>query len=236
MVYITGDMHGDISRLKNKALRKLKKNDFLIICGDFGFIWNGSVKEQKILKWIGNRRYNVLFVEGGHDNYRLICEYPEKEWNGGIVHEISGKLKHLCRGNIFNIENETFFAFGGGDGANPDDKFPEYDWWEESLPVADTFDKARDNLGKYNNTVDYVITHQPSPKIKAALSKKESEPTGLDLFFNELREKCTYKKWFFGAVHINKIIPPAEISLFDALSKTGENGIITGKKKRNYNW
>lgn len=36
MIYITGDIHGDFSRFKSPLLRKLKKNDALIVCGDFG--------------------------------------------------------------------------------------------------------------------------------------------------------------------------------------------------------
>ena len=50
MIYITGDIHGDFSRFRSPALKKLRKNDALIVCGDFGFIWDGSEKEQKILK------------------------------------------------------------------------------------------------------------------------------------------------------------------------------------------
>ena len=50
MIYITGDTHGDFSRFKDPMLRKLKKQDALIICGDFGFIWDGSKKEEKLLK------------------------------------------------------------------------------------------------------------------------------------------------------------------------------------------
>lgn len=51
MVYITGDTHGDISFLKNPKLKKLNEKDTLIICGDFGFLWDiRNPKEQKILK------------------------------------------------------------------------------------------------------------------------------------------------------------------------------------------
>ena len=46
MICITGDMHADFSRFKNKKLKRLKKGDYLIICGDFGFIWDGSKKEK----------------------------------------------------------------------------------------------------------------------------------------------------------------------------------------------
>ena len=36
MVYITGDMHGDLERLYDKEFKKLKRGDILIVCGEFG--------------------------------------------------------------------------------------------------------------------------------------------------------------------------------------------------------
>ena len=44
MIYFTGDLHGDYDRFKSKELKKLKKGDTLIVCGDFGFLWDGSKK------------------------------------------------------------------------------------------------------------------------------------------------------------------------------------------------
>lgn len=93
MIYITGDIHGDFSRFKSPLLRKLKKNDALIVCGDFGFIWEGTQAERKILKKIGKLPYNVLFVEGSHDNYDLLESYPVEEWCGGKTRPISGRLR-----------------------------------------------------------------------------------------------------------------------------------------------
>ena len=53
VIYVTGDMHGDFSRFKDSPLKKLKAGDTLLVCGDFGFIWDGSRQEQKLLKKIG---------------------------------------------------------------------------------------------------------------------------------------------------------------------------------------
>ena len=64
MIYVTGDIHADLDRFKGKEAKKLKKGDTLIVCGDFGFVWDGSKKEQQVLKWIGKRPYQVLFIEG----------------------------------------------------------------------------------------------------------------------------------------------------------------------------
>ena len=47
MVYVTGDLHGEYSRFRKTGIKKLKKGDTLIVCGDFGFVWDGSRREQK---------------------------------------------------------------------------------------------------------------------------------------------------------------------------------------------
>lgn len=49
-IFMTGDTHGDFSRLRPAAFREqggLTKDDYLIICGDFGGVWDGSEIEQQ---------------------------------------------------------------------------------------------------------------------------------------------------------------------------------------------
>ena len=49
MIWVTGDIHGDLSRFhtRSRVLRHLRKGDSLVICGDFGFLWNGTPKKPK---------------------------------------------------------------------------------------------------------------------------------------------------------------------------------------------
>lgn len=215
MIYVTGDLHGEIDRFKSKEFKKLKKNDYLIVCGDFGFLWDGSKQEKKKLAWIGRRRYQVLFIDGTHDNLDLIHHYPESQWNGGKVREISGKLKYLCRGEIFKLENSTIFAFGGGESSDSD--LRQNTWWSNELPSLEKITQARKCLEEHDNMVDYIVTHQCSQKIKKFLIMNDHDPNILDIFFDEIREKCSFKKWFFASYHLNKVIPPNEISLYTAV-------------------
>ena len=80
LIYVTGDLHGDMERFKSKKLKKLKKGDTLIVCGDFGFVWDGGKKEQKLLKWIGKRRYQILFVDGTHENFDRLLTMSSLSW------------------------------------------------------------------------------------------------------------------------------------------------------------
>ena len=77
MIYVTGDLHGDPARLSDKALRRLKKGDTLLVCGDFGFVWDGSPAELKLRRKIGKQKYTTIFVDGTHDNLPMIREFPE---------------------------------------------------------------------------------------------------------------------------------------------------------------
>lgn len=115
MVYVTGDMHGDIARFDSPALKRLKKGDTLIVCGDFGFVWDNSKAEQKTLKKLGSKKYNICFIDGTHENFELLNAFPVTEWCGGKVHHICGNLYHLMRGQVFRIDNMTFFTMGGGE-------------------------------------------------------------------------------------------------------------------------
>ena len=65
MIFVTGDTHGDISFFKNPALKKLGEKDYLIICGDFGFLWDPSnPEEQKNLEILKSKKYTICFVDG----------------------------------------------------------------------------------------------------------------------------------------------------------------------------
>ena len=71
MIFVTGDTHGQLERFHTKACKNMQQGDTLIICGDFGFIWDGGHAEEKALAWIAKQKYRVLFVDGKHENYTL---------------------------------------------------------------------------------------------------------------------------------------------------------------------
>ena len=217
MVYVTGDMHGDYSCFKRRALRRLKKGDTLIVCGDFGFLFDDSKKEEKWLKKIGRQRYNTVFVEGVHDNLNLIEKYPAEEWNGGMTHIISGRLRHLCRGNIFNVDGLTLFVFGGGEPPTAND----VPWGDRLLPSQEDIDSAQKRLRAAGSKADYIITHCCGHKLKSLLTMVESNANVMDDFFDEIRKNVSYKGWMFAGYHIDRHIPPFDVALFEEVIKLG---------------
>lgn len=211
MIFVTGDIHGEKHRFKEIAKSKIKKRDTLIVCGDFGFVWNGSKKEAKLLKWIGKRKYNVVFVDGFNDNLTLLNKYPIEEWNGGKTRHISGKLRMLMRGEVFQIDGKTIFAFGGGDSIDREvDSTTETD----KLPTAEEMNRAIENLKNVNNKVDYIITHDAPTKVKLFINMDNHEVNHLHAFLETVSKSVSFKNWFFGKYHHNKMIPPCYHMLF----------------------
>ena len=48
MIYITGDTHGGFQRFTTDNFlqqKKMSRDDYVIICGDFGGVWDGSPRE-----------------------------------------------------------------------------------------------------------------------------------------------------------------------------------------------
>ena len=119
MIYITGDIHGSPERLGVHSFyeqKEMTRDDVVIICGDFGMVWEESgesASEQYWLKWLEDKPFTTVFVCGNHENFDRLYQYPVKEWHGGKVHEIRPHVLHLMRGEVFDIEGLKFFAFGG---------------------------------------------------------------------------------------------------------------------------
>ena len=155
-IYVTGDTHGAdkfgfhsvdgfVNRLNMESFPEQKfmtKEDYVIICGDFGGVWNyagETPKEKHDLDWLDSRNFTTLFVPGNHENYdrltgledkdvinawmyagmsdndkkKILNGYPQKAWNGGMVREIRPSVLMLERGYVFNIDGCKCFAFGG---------------------------------------------------------------------------------------------------------------------------
>ncbi|MDE7249846.1 MAG: metallophosphoesterase, partial [Lachnospiraceae bacterium] len=119
MIYITGDCHSNFERF-NKSIfpeqSEMTKDDYVIICGDFGGVWDKvteSNTEKWWLDWLESKSFTTLFVDGNHENFDRLYDYPVEEWHGGKVHKIRDSVIHLMRGQVFIIDGKKIFTFGG---------------------------------------------------------------------------------------------------------------------------
>lgn len=201
LVYVTGDLHGDLERLKAPAIKRLGRHDTLVVLGDFGFLWTGDKKEQKALRWLGRRRYTLLFIEGTHDNYDLLAQYPRQPYMGGQARALGGQLYQLLRGEIYEIEGKKLFCFGGGESPDRLERTEGVNWWAAEMPTDQEMENAEAALAAAGWQVDYMLTHEGPDHLLRFVQQHRVETNGLARFFSRLAEKTQYKKWFFGCHH-----------------------------------
>lgn len=220
MVYITGDMHGDIERLYDKEFRKLRRGDILIVCGDFGYIFDGSKSEKQIVNYFAKRKFITAFVEGTHDNLDKINRSRETVWKGGKVHRIKGNLLHLMRGQIFNIDGNRFFTFGGGESTDKDMRVAQGFWWRQEEPTPDEMADGARVLDEARCEVDYIITHEPPALVKSAILLRRGDNDNINKlngYLEEIGRSCVYKRWYFGSLHEDRVITEHHTCVFKKL-------------------
>ena len=206
-VYITGDKHGElglIDLVNWSEGKNLSKDDYLIIAGDFGGLFYGSSKDEKILQFYENQPYTTLFIDGNHENFDLLESYPVEEWHGGKIHRISPSIIHLMRGQIFYFEGHSIFTMGGATSTDRGMRINKKSWWSRELPAYEEYLEADDNLAKHNNKVDYIVTHCCSARqyyrfSGCGLSGFYHDP--LTDYFDEIERQVKFTHWWYGHWH-----------------------------------
>ena len=101
MIYATGDLHGNSLRFQPQYFpeqSEMTKDDYMIVCGDFGCVWNGDKSDDPQLDRLEALPFTVLFVDGNHENFDALNEHPLEQWHGGRVNKIRPHVIHLMRG------------------------------------------------------------------------------------------------------------------------------------------
>lgn len=258
-IWITGDIHGNpVERFstrrflqqKDKELFPEDKSSVIIICGDFGCVWDfrgENAEEKDRLDWLENKPWTTVFVCGNHENHKRLTQYPVKEWNGGLVHEIRPHVLHLMRGEIYTIEEKKFFAFGGASSHDIQDgildrnnysseeefkhtykkwylqgkmfRVKDVSWWEEELPSESEMENGKTNLNKYDYKVDYIITHSPSASTIALLGHGLYEQDILTMYLEDIKSSTEFKRHYCGHMHIDTYINEKDVILYTSMER-----------------
>lgn len=246
MIYITGDCHAEFGKFATDAFPEqsnLTRNDYVIICGDFG-IWHDTPSERWWLKWLSKKPYTTLFVDGNHENFDRLNgqEFPIVKFHGGKAHKIRPNVFHLMRGFVYDLDGKKVFAFGGASSHDISDgildakdfsskselskayqkavrenkmvRINHYSWWKEELPSDKEMDFARKSLKKVDNKVDLVITHCCPNRI-ANMLVYDNKPDILTDFLSEISETVDFNHWYFGHYHTNGAIGEKFTVLYD---------------------
>ncbi len=243
-MYMTGDCHRDFRRFNTEIFpeqKQMDKEDYVIICGDAGIIWADDKEAAYWHKWLENKPFTTLFVDGNHENFDLLNAYPVEEWKGGLIHRISPSIIHLMRGQVYEICGKKIFTFGGArshdiDGGILEQEDPNFklmkkrlekqkmpyrihhlNWWKEEMATEEEFLAGRENLKRHGWKVDYIITHCCSTSTQNQIGSGAYVSDDLTDYLEEIKGNCDFKKWFFGHYHDNQNVNEKEILLYEQM-------------------
>lgn len=64
--------HGDFHRFSTRNFpqqRQMGREDYVIVTGDHGGVWDGSDRDRYWLGWLKKKPFTTLFVDGNHENF-----------------------------------------------------------------------------------------------------------------------------------------------------------------------
>lgn len=233
MVYITGDTHGDFTRLGRHRFEcvNFSKEDYVIICGDFGGVWQDCAEERWWLDWLNEKPFTTLFVDGNHENFTRLNggEFEEIDFCGGRAHKIRDSVLHLMRGYVFELCGKKFFTFGGASSHDISDGVIDpadyktlaelkkatskmIDCGKRMFRIKD-IDWWQEELPNYEemqrgydnlNKVDNKIDFvitHSAPSSIAATCTYRFSPDIVTEYLQTINSKIEFNKWYFGHYH-----------------------------------
>ena len=203
-VFITGDTHQslDINKLnsKNFPLNSiLTKDDILIVCGDWGCIWDGSGEDKYWQNWYEKKNFTTFVVLGNHENYDLIQNYPIVQFCGGRARKVSDSVYLEIRGEVYNFNGKTFLSFGGADSTDKHLRKEGESWWSGERITEEDLENARRNVKKYDY-IDYVITHTGGSEVNRFIG---FEPSESDKILDQILTEIKYGTHYCGHYHVD---------------------------------
>ena len=236
-ILVTGDIHAsyDIAKLSESCFDTagLTKDDYVIICGDFGLVWNNSASEQYWLRWLDTRPFTTLFVDGNHEGFSLLNSLPETTWNGGAVHQVATSVFHLKRGQLFNIDGYRIFAMGGASSSEYDrtHRTQGETLFTEEIPNEQERAAVLETLDAANWDCDFVITHCAPSSCAQGISEHTDrlEIHPMDEYtdwLQTIQDHLTYRHWFCGHYHIDAQIQDKTTALYNRIAVLADPKII----------
>ena len=148
--------------------------------------------------------YTILFLDGNHENFSWLEEYPVVEKFGGKVQRCGENIYHLIRGEVYEIQENRFFVCGGATSTDKEYRRPYVSWWpEENLSSAEAR-KAIENLDHEAGPIDFILTHTCPESIVERMFKVPVIYDVTAKFLDVIKNRLPSTPWYFGHWHEDK--------------------------------
>ena len=217
MVYITGDIHGEVARVREMVARfEITANDIIVLLGDVGMNYYGNKHgDRHRKKKLNSLGIPILCIHGNHEiRPEALITYQEDLWHGGTIYmeEEFPNLLFAKDGEVYDLEGCKAIAIGG---AYSVDKWyrlqRDLHWFPDEQPSDAIKARVEKKLEELGWQIDAVLTHTcPYRYIPREAFLGSIDQTTVDnsteLWLDTIAEKLDYNAWYCGHWHIEKRI------------------------------
>lgn len=217
MIYITGDIHGDVQRISQMIEKhEITPNDIIVILGDVGMNYYGNKKgDRSRKKKMNNFGIPILCIHGNHEmRPESLITYREDQWHGGAVYieEEFPNLIFAKDGEVYDLEGTKAIAIGG---AYSVDKWyrlqRDLHWFPDEQPSEEIKSRVENKLDELGWQIDTVLTHTcpygytPTEAFLGGIDQSTVD-NSTELWLDTIEKKLSYNAWYCGHWHIEKRI------------------------------
>ncbi len=231
MIFITGDTHGDFTRIEQFCVRFTPtREDTMIILGDVGFNYYGGKRDIKAKEKMARLPITILSIHGNHEmRPGTIPSYHFAEWHGGKVY-IEDRYPNLLfavDGEVYDLDGKKSIVIGG---AYSVDKFYRlamgWNWWPDEQPSPEIRGKVELALARLDWKTDVVLSHTtPLKYMPVEVFLPQIEQSNVDksteIWLDGIEDRLEYNHWYAGHYHTEKDIDRLTL-LFESIREFKE--------------
>lgn len=230
MIYVTGDTHGDYSRIESFCQRfNTTKNDHKIVLGDNGVNYWGGKRDKKLKKKLESLPITFMMIRGNHDQRPSKKIYADQYVYGGcygarwagrfLLEKDFPSLLFAIDGEYYNLSGNVSLVIGG---AYSVDKWYRlemqergcsgYRWFPDEQLSPNEREEILSELKHYvRRTIgpDIILSHTcphrhiPKEMFLGIIDQATVDDT-MERWLNEVEDCVPDCQWYCGHWHTNK--------------------------------
>lgn len=216
MVYITGDIHGDIARIVLLCeMHETTTDDILIILGDAGFNYFEDKRDKFLKKQIAELPITIFCIHGNHEqrpeelpgaNMTIFAQAPA--WQEPEFPNIF----YAEDGEIYIFNNKEYIVIGGAYSVDKHYRLTNgWKWWENEQPSLRTKTYFEDQCDFLNWNVHGVLSHTCPLKYEPVevflpMIDQNTVDKSTEEWLDSIENQLDYKQWYCGHYHTDKNI------------------------------
>lgn len=230
MVFITGDTHGDFTRVFNFVRNKericsfAREKDYLIVLGDAGINYYLNGRDTKLKRKLAKLPLTLICIHGNHE------ERPQNIDSYELVNLEKGFLKGKfyfepdfpnilfpAVGEIFQIYGQEYWHLGGAWSYDKLYRLEQtkagnknFKWYESEQMTCIEKMYCLMKLDEISNKNITVLSHtcplKYTPVEKFLNHGVKTIDHSMEKFLDIIEDKLEYKNWYCGHWHTDKTI------------------------------